>query len=60
MKEQLEISLNIFIEQKKNLLDLLKGETNPSTKLNIIEKIQSMDKIIKQYITEIKDSKIKI
>lgn len=60
MKEQLEISLNIFIEQKKNLLDLLKGETNPSTKLNIIEKIQSMDKIIKQYINEIKDSKIKI
>ena len=57
IKEELQKTILIFIEQKNNLINLLNKEEDINNKMNLLKNIQYLDNAINEYYSKTNKSK---
>ena len=57
IKEELQKTILIFIEQKNNLINLLNNEEDTKIKMNLLKNIQYLDNAINEYYSKTNKSK---
>lgn len=57
IKEELQKTILIFIEQKNNLINLLNNEEDINNKMNLLKNIQYLDNAINEYYSKTNKSK---